>query len=62
VTELEPIERRAYTVREVAEMLGVCEKHILRLCQRGELAHVRLGRRIVIHREVLDALLEKAKA
>ena len=31
------------TVREVARRMGVCPATIYRLCERGELAHVRVG-------------------
>jgi excisionase family DNA binding protein len=57
-----PLPRRTYTVREVAASLGVGTRHIERLCQAGELRHLRLGRRILIPADALDALLESAEA
>jgi excisionase family DNA binding protein len=45
------------TVPEAAQLLRISRTHAYELVARGELAHVRLGRRIVIPKHVLDALL-----
>ena len=45
------------TVPEAARLLGISRTHAYELVTRGELVHVRLGRRIVIPRHALDALL-----
>lgn len=59
--DLPPLPRRTYTVREVAASLGVGTRHVERMCQSGELRHVRLGRRILIPADALDALLTEAE-
>ena len=39
---------RARSVRELAEFLGVSERHLWNLIKRKELAHTRIGSRIVL--------------
>ena len=46
-----------YTVGEVAGLLGISRTLAYELVARGALAHVRLGRRIVIPRHALEQLL-----
>jgi excisionase family DNA binding protein len=45
------------TVTEAARLLGISRTHAYELVARGELAHVRLGRRIVVPKHALEALL-----
>jgi excisionase family DNA binding protein len=45
------------TVPEAARMLGISRTHAYELVARGDLAHVRLGRRIVVPRHALEKLL-----
>lgn len=45
------------TVPEAAYLLGISRTHAYELVTRGELAHVRLGRRIVVPKHAIDALL-----
>jgi excisionase family DNA binding protein len=45
------------SVPEAARLLGISRTHAYGLVARGELAHVRLGRRIVVPRHAIDALL-----
>ena len=45
------------SVPEAARLLGISRTHAYELVTRGELAHVRLGRRIVIPRHAIDTLL-----
>jgi excisionase family DNA binding protein len=45
------------TVPEAARLLGISRTHAYELVTRGELAHVRLGRRIVVPKHAIDALL-----
>lgn len=49
--------RKAYSVEEVAEMLGVGRTHAYAMVKSGELPSVRLGRRILVPAAVLDKLL-----
>jgi excisionase family DNA binding protein len=46
-----------FSVPEAARLLGISRTHAYGLVARGELVHVRLGRRIVVPRHALDALL-----
>ncbi len=52
---------RVLGVREVAEMLGVCTATVYKLCERGELGHLRVSNAIRIAREDLDAYLERVR-
>ena len=45
------------TVRQVARACSVSERHVLRLCERGELKAVRLGKVWRINRDALAATL-----
>jgi len=49
--------RLVYTVVEAAELLGIGRSTAYELVARGELATVRLGRRVVVTRPTLAALL-----
>lgn len=53
-----PPARIAYSPREAAAALGVGESTVLRLCEAKKLPHVRVGRRIVISKKVLEAFVE----
>jgi excisionase family DNA binding protein len=48
---------RLLTVREVAEQLGVCAATVYRLCERGELPHVRIVQSIRIRPGDLQGFL-----
>jgi excisionase family DNA binding protein len=47
-----------FSVPEAARLLGISRTHAYGLVARGELVHVRLGRRIVVPRHAIDALLQ----
>ena len=47
-----------YTVNETARLLGISRSHAYDLVAAGTLAHIRLGRRIVVPRRTIDALLD----
>jgi excisionase family DNA binding protein len=49
-----------YTVTHTATLLGISRTHAYELVARGDLAHVRLGRRIVVPRQSLERLLDAA--
>ncbi len=46
------------SVDEAAVILGISRAHAYELVARNDLAHVRLGRRILIPVQVLDELLD----
>ena len=46
-----------YTVTQTATLLGISRTHAYELVARCDLAHVRLGRRIVVPRHALEQLL-----
>ena len=47
-----------YTVGETARLLGISRSHAYDLVAAGTLAHIRLGRRIVVPRRTIEALLD----
>lgn len=49
--------RLVYTVTEAAELLGIGRSTAYELVARGELATVRLGRRVAVSRPTLASLL-----
>lgn len=51
-----------YTVTQTATLLGISRTHAYELVARGDLAHVRLGRRIVVPRHALEQLLNVVAA
>ena len=51
------IVRGLYTVVEAAQLLGVGRSTMYDLVHRGEVASVRLGRKVLITRSTLEALL-----
>jgi len=57
-----PVERVAFSTTEVAAKFGVTRQHIQNLVARGDLPAVRLGRRILIPRSVVDGLLDGGEA
>lgn len=51
-------QRLVLTVSEAAKHLGISRALAYELVARGELPHLRLGRRIVVPRRALEAMLE----
>lgn len=49
--------RLVYSVTEAAELLGISRSTAYELVSRGELPTVRLGRRLIVTRPALTALL-----
>jgi excisionase family DNA binding protein len=49
--------RGLYTVVEAAQLVGVGRSTMYELVSRGEVASVRLGRKVMITRSTLEALL-----
>ena len=52
------VERVTVTVEEAGEMLGISRGLAYELVRRGELPHVRLGRRIVVPVRALMAMVD----
>ncbi|WP_082207215.1 helix-turn-helix domain-containing protein [Corallococcus macrosporus] len=50
---------RLLTVREVAERLGVCRATVYRMCERGEVPHVRISNAMRIDAEALERFLRE---
>ena len=48
------------SVGEAAALLGISRAHAYELVARGELADIRLGRRVVVPRRAIDELIENA--
>jgi excisionase family DNA binding protein len=48
------------SVGDAARLLGISRAHAYELVARGELAHIRLGRRVVVPRRAIDQLIEDA--
>jgi len=55
---MEPTDRRALTVTQAAEMLGISRALAYELVARHELPAIRLGRRIIVPRHAIDAMLD----
>ena len=61
MSTLSPPERRTVSLPQVAVELGLGRRTVYALARRGELPGViRLGRRVVMRRAALDALLDGA--
>jgi excisionase family DNA binding protein len=58
---LSDVDRITLTVEEAAELLGISRGLAYQLVAQGDIPSVRLGRRIVVPRRALDALLDTAK-
>ena len=50
-------ERLVWTVEEAGRLLGISRAHAYELVARGELPHLRLGRRVVIPKHAIETLL-----
>ena len=54
------VERLVWMVEETAALLGISRALAYELVARGELPHLRLGRRVVIPKHAIEALLARA--
>lgn len=52
--------RLVWTVEEAGRLLGISRAHAYELVARGDLPHVRLGRRVVIPKHAITELLARA--
>lgn len=57
MTHEESQDRFAYSMQEVADLLGVSYMSVHRAVQRGELPSARLGGRVLIPAQVIEDLL-----
>jgi excisionase family DNA binding protein len=53
-------QRLVWTVEEAGRMLGISRAHAYELVARGELPHLRLGRRVVVPKHAIELLLARA--
>ena len=64
--EREDVQRRLWTTRQVAEVLGIDRKGVFRLIQQGDLRPIRLSRgpkaRLRFEVRDVEALIEHRKA
>jgi len=49
-----------WTVEEAGRLLGISRAHAYELVARGELPHLRLGRRVVVPKQGIETLLARA--
>ncbi len=50
-------ERLVWSVEETGRLLGISRAHAYELVARGELPHLRLGRRVVVPKHAIEVLL-----
>jgi excisionase family DNA binding protein len=55
-----PHERLTLTVEEAAQVLGISRAFAYESVRRGDIPHIKIGRRILVSRAALDRLLEGA--
>jgi excisionase family DNA binding protein len=58
VDRASPPERMAYSIKEAAERLGMSRGHLYQMAKQGDIHSLRIGRRVVIPRKVLDDMLQ----
>jgi excisionase family DNA binding protein len=56
VVAQKPVQRRGFSVAEVAEMFGACEMTVRRAIKAGELRAFRLRGKIVVPAEAVEAM------
>jgi excisionase family DNA binding protein len=59
--QLEPLDRRTFTVREAARVLGIGRDATYAAVQAGTIPSIRVGRRIVIPREAIGCILAQGR-
>lgn len=50
--------RATLTVKECSEQLGISAAKLYEICRSGQFPHLRLGRRIVIPKQMFERFLE----
>ena len=61
MTQIEEACKRLYTVNQAGAYIGLSHWRVRSLIYSGQLAYVRLGRRILIDLNDLDALIDSKK-
>lgn len=62
-TNLQPVSYKlTLSVDEASELLGVSRAMIYRMAKNHEIPHLRIGKRIIIHRASLEAWLAEQSA
>lgn len=56
------VPRRAYSVGEAAQSLGICRRTVYELMERGQLSTITLGRRRLVPVSELERLVRPARA
>ena len=56
------VEKLAYSVKEVAQMLGLSEWKVRELCYQGEIRSLKAGGRLLIPKVAVDEFLNPAHA
>ncbi len=57
----EPLDRRTFTVREAAQVLGIGRDAAYAAVQAGTIPSIRVGRRVVIPREAIGRILAQGR-
>ncbi len=57
-TQSPEIERRTYTVKEAAQVIGISESHAYEMIRQKQIPALKLGRKVVIPVHLLEAWLE----
>jgi len=53
-------EQLTYSVREAAKLLGLSRNSAYQACLKGEIPHLKIGKRILIPRVQLERMLNEA--
>ena len=59
-TQTEAMVRSTYTVEECSQLLGLSRSATFEGVHRGDIPHVRVGRRILIPKIAIDRMLNEA--
>lgn len=52
----------AYSIRELSQLVGICERKIHYEIEQGKLKIVRIGRRVLVRANEVDRWLSEAEA
>lgn len=59
--ELQDVEKWVFNVQEVTRILGLSRNSIYQGIAVGEIPHIKIGKRILIPRASLEAIMEKTR-